>query len=44
VRKLLLSPTIRSAAVYGAAGAGFALANLILARVLPPAEYALVTL
>ncbi|HEU4474676.1 MAG TPA: hypothetical protein VFR72_07550 [Gemmatimonadales bacterium] len=44
MRKLLLSPTIRSAAVYGAAGAGFALANLILARVLPPAEYALVTL
>ena len=44
MKKLLLSPTIRSAAVYGAAGAGFALANVILARVLPPAEYALVTL
>jgi O-antigen/teichoic acid export membrane protein len=38
------SPTIRTAGIYGAAGAGFALANLILARVLTPAEYALVTL
>jgi O-antigen/teichoic acid export membrane protein len=44
VRRLRLSPTIRSAGVYGAAGAGFAAANLILARVLPPAEYALFTL
>jgi len=44
VRRLWLSPTIRSAGVYGAAGAGFAVANLILARVLPPAEYALLTL
>jgi O-antigen/teichoic acid export membrane protein len=44
VRRLWLSPTIRSAGVYGAAGAAFAIANLILARVLPPAEYALVTL
>jgi O-antigen/teichoic acid export membrane protein len=44
VRRLWLSPTIRSAAVYAAAGAGFAAANLILARVLPPVEYALVTL
>jgi O-antigen/teichoic acid export membrane protein len=44
VRRLWRSPTIRSAAVYGAAGVGFAAANLILARVLPPAEYALVTL
>jgi O-antigen/teichoic acid export membrane protein len=44
VRRLRLSPTIRSAGVYGAAGAGFAVANLILARVLPPAEYALLTL
>jgi O-antigen/teichoic acid export membrane protein len=44
VKRLWLSPTIRTAAVYGAAGMGFALANLILARVLPPAEYALVTL
>jgi O-antigen/teichoic acid export membrane protein len=44
VRRLWRSPTIRSAAVYGAAGAAFAVANLILARVLPPAEYALLTL
>jgi O-antigen/teichoic acid export membrane protein len=44
VRRLWLSPTIRSAGVYGAAGAAFAAANLILARVLPPAEYALLTL
>ena len=44
MRRLWLSPTIRSAGVYGAAGAGFAVANLILARVLPPAEYALLTL
>jgi len=44
VKRLWLSPTIRSAGVYGAAGAGFAAANLILARALPPAEYALLTL
>ena len=44
MRRLWRSPTLRSAGVYGAAGAGFAAANLILARVLPPAEYALLTL
>ncbi|MBA3318078.1 MAG: oligosaccharide flippase family protein [Gemmatimonadales bacterium] len=44
MKRLWSSPTIRSAGVYGAAGVGFAAANLILARVLPPAEYALVTL
>ena len=44
MRRLWLSPTIRSAGVYGAAGAGFAVANLILARALPPAEYAWLTL
>ena len=38
------SPTLRSVAIYGAAGLGFAGANLILARVLPTAEYALFTL
>ncbi len=38
------SPALRTAGVYGAAGAGFAAANLILARVLPEDEYALVTL
>ncbi len=44
MKQLWRSPTLRSAGVYGAAGAGFAAANLIMARVLPPAEYALVTL
>ena len=38
------SPALRTAGVYGAAGAGFAAANLILARVLPAGEYALATL
>lgn len=44
MRWLWRSPTIRSAAVFGAAGVGFAAANLILARALSPTEYALVTL
>ncbi|HEX6106709.1 MAG TPA: hypothetical protein VFZ26_14070 [Gemmatimonadales bacterium] len=44
MKRLWRSPTLRSVAVYGAAGAGFAVANLILARVLPPSEYAVVTL
>jgi O-antigen/teichoic acid export membrane protein len=44
VKLLLASPTLRTVAVYGAAGAGFAAANLLLARALPPSEYALVTL
>jgi hypothetical protein len=44
VKQLWRSPTLRSAGVYGTAGAGFAIANLIMARVLPPTEYALVTL
>jgi hypothetical protein len=44
VNALLRSPTLRTVAVYGAAGAGFGAANLILARVLPPAEYAVITL
>jgi hypothetical protein len=44
VRRFWRSPTIRSAVVYAAAGAGFAGANLILARVLPQAEYAVLTL
>lgn len=38
------SPTLRSVVIYGASGIGFAGANLILARVLPTAEYALFTL
>ena len=36
--------TIRTAVVYAASGVGFAGANLVLARVLPKAEYALFTL
>ncbi|HEY7634214.1 MAG TPA: hypothetical protein VH763_01595 [Gemmatimonadales bacterium] len=42
--RLWRSPTLRSVVVYGASGAGFAGANLILARALPTAEYALFTL
>lgn len=38
------SPTLRSVIIYGASGLGFAGANLVLARVLPTAEYALFTL
>ncbi|HYC31717.1 MAG TPA: hypothetical protein VEB59_05470, partial [Gemmatimonadales bacterium] len=44
MKRLWLSPTLRSVAVYAASGAGFAAANLILARVLPAEEYAMVTL
>jgi O-antigen/teichoic acid export membrane protein len=44
VRRLWRSPTLRSVAVLGLSGAGFAVANLMLARVLPTTEYALLTL
>jgi O-antigen/teichoic acid export membrane protein len=44
LKTLLRSPTLRSMVIYGAAGAGFAIANLILARALPKAEYAVFTL
>ncbi len=44
MRSLWYSPTLRTAFIYGASGLGFAGANLILARVLPTAEYALFTL
>lgn len=44
MRVLWRSPTIRTVIVIGASGVGFALANLVLARVLPTAEYALFTL
>ena len=44
MRRLWESPTLRSMVVYGASGAGFAGANLILARVLPTEQYALFTL
>ena len=44
VRRLLQSPSIMPVLVFGASGAGFALANLMLARQLPEDEYALFTL
>lgn len=44
MRRVLRSPTVRTAMVMGAAGVGFAGANVILARVLPTAQYALFTL
>jgi O-antigen/teichoic acid export membrane protein len=44
VRSLWRSATLRSVAVLGLSGLGFAVANLVLARVLPTEEYALVTL
>jgi O-antigen/teichoic acid export membrane protein len=44
VKALWRSPTLRSAAVVAVGGAGFAGANLILARTLPESEYALFTL
>lgn len=44
MRRLWQSPTVRSMAVYALSGAGFAGANLVLARVLPTEQYALFTL
>ncbi len=44
MKALWHSPTLRSVVIYGAAGLGFAGANLILARVLPTNEYAMFTL
>lgn len=44
MKNLWRSPTLRTVAVYGASGLGFAGANLILARVLPSGEYGLFTL
>lgn len=44
MKRLWRSPTLRTVAVLGLSGVGFAVANLILARVLPTAEYALLTL
>jgi O-antigen/teichoic acid export membrane protein len=44
VKSFWYSPTLRSIVIYGAAGLGFAGANLILARVLPTPEYGLFTL
>jgi O-antigen/teichoic acid export membrane protein len=44
VKSLWSSPTLRSVVIYGASGLGFAGANLILARLLPPNEYGRFTL
>ncbi|HEX3235324.1 MAG TPA: hypothetical protein VHR41_14090 [Gemmatimonadales bacterium] len=44
MKRLWYSPTLRSMVVYGAAGLGFAGANLILARVLSEVEYGVFTL
>ena len=44
MKRLWYSPTLRSAFVHGVSGVGFAAANVILARVLSAAEYALFTL
>jgi hypothetical protein len=44
VRKLWYNPTLRSVVIYAASGLGFAGANLLLARLLPTAEYAVFTL
>jgi O-antigen/teichoic acid export membrane protein len=44
VRRLWRSVTLRSVAVLGLSGVGFAVANLVLARALPTEEYALLTL
>jgi O-antigen/teichoic acid export membrane protein len=44
VKRLWRSPTLRSVAVLGLSGVGFAVANLLLARALSTADYALFTL
>ncbi|HEX2609891.1 MAG TPA: hypothetical protein VHK68_02695, partial [Gemmatimonadales bacterium] len=44
LENLWYSPTLRTVVVYGVAGLGFSGSNLILARVLPTAEYAVFTL
>ena len=44
MRRLWRSPTLRSVAVLGLSGVGFAVANLMLARALTTAEYGLLTL
>jgi O-antigen/teichoic acid export membrane protein len=44
MRQFWRSPTLRTVAVYGTSGLGFAGANLLLARFLPTAEYAVFTL
>lgn len=44
VMGLLGSGALRAAFVYGSAGVGFALANLLMARVMEPREYGIVAL
>lgn len=44
MKRLWRSPTLRSVAILGLSGAVFAVANLVLARALPTAEYAIFTL
>lgn len=44
MRRLWRSATLRSVAVLGLSGLGFAVANLVLARALPTEEYAVLTL
>ena len=44
MRRLWRSATLRSVAVLGLSGVGFAVANLLLARALPTEEYAVFTL
>jgi hypothetical protein len=44
VKVLWQSPTVRSMVVYALSGIGFAGSNLMLARVLPTGQYALLTL
>lgn len=44
MRRLWRSATLRSVAVLGLSGVGFAVANLVLARALPTEQYALLTL
>jgi O-antigen/teichoic acid export membrane protein len=43
-RRLIASPVVYTAALYAASGLGFAVANLLLARALSTADFALVTL
>jgi len=44
ITRLLKSPALRSAIGFGFGGVGFALANILLARSLTPADFGLVTL
>ncbi|MCJ7590409.1 MAG: hypothetical protein MUO51_03565 [Woeseiaceae bacterium] len=42
--RLLKSPSVRAAVVYGIGGLGFAIGNMLLAKALPTKEFALVAL